>query len=156
MKKKTLVVLFAALLVAIATAFTNAASATTYHVSIGANDYVQQRLACNNHLVFNVQFGADRYAGGNKGIDVKAVRIINYVGAPIRIQANFHNMGGYGGQGHRDLSDRVLQNNQSILWTINTPFWFAGASQVFSSTVNLYGFSCGTWQDLTLWHGPTH
>jgi hypothetical protein len=130
------------------------AEASTYNIGVDAFDYVPGRVACNLGLEFNVYFGANQYHGTDKGIYVQGVRLINYTGAPIEVTANFHNQGGYGGQGHREVSNLKLYNNNSYYWAVNTTFWFAPTSHTFSSTIAVYGFSCGgTWVDYILWHG---
>jgi hypothetical protein len=150
-----------ALLVVLATlsvgAVATPAEAATYKVGIGAFDTSRQRLSCNRGLKFDVSFGAIQYYGSERGIYVYGVQITNYIGSPVEITANFHNMGGHGGQGVRSLSNKKFYNNDTYYWAVNTPFWFAPGSRTFSSTVSGINFSCGgTFTDYILWNGPTH
>ena len=144
-------------LLATALVVSSPAEATTYRVGVGAWDVSRQRLACNRRLYFDVYFGNVVSHGSDRGITVRYVQIQNFTGFPIVVSANFHNQGGYGGQGHRDLPNTRLGNSQLYTWNVNTAFWFAPTSHTFSSTVQGYNASCGSiWSDFVLWSGPTH
>ncbi len=128
------------------------ASAATYTHNIGAGDIIGQPISCDGKVDIITYFGNDVSHGTSKGIVVGHVEIRNLTGYQIFIQGQFHNMGGYGGQGHRDLSRRPLGKGVTLTWNINTPFWFT-----FSSSWWISSPECGSnKQDNVLWRGPTH
>ena len=112
--------------------------------------------SCNGSVHYTVVFGARQTHGTARGILVKSVGIGNYSGSIALLSGNFHNMGGYGGQGHRDLGNISMSKDAPVYtWNVNTVFWFAGSGSqsIFSSQFVSSTYGCQGWNDITIWHG---